>query len=34
MTDLATIVAGFGVGVVVGLTGIGGGALMTPLLAE
>jgi uncharacterized membrane protein YfcA len=30
--DLASIVSGFAVGVVVGLTGIGGGALMTPLL--
>ncbi|HUF94171.1 MAG TPA: sulfite exporter TauE/SafE family protein, partial [Candidatus Limnocylindria bacterium] len=32
MVDLATSAAGFGVGVIVGLTGIGGGALMTPLL--
>ena len=32
MIDAATSAAGFGVGVVVGLTGIGGGALMTPLL--
>jgi uncharacterized protein len=32
MIDLAMSAAGFGVGVVVGLTGIGGGALMTPLL--
>ncbi|BCJ32976.1 UPF0721 transmembrane protein [Actinocatenispora thailandica] len=31
-TDLLLIVAGLGVGVVVGLTGMGGGALMTPLL--
>ena len=30
--DLANVVAGFGVGVVVGLTGVGGGALMTPIL--
>ncbi|GAA1600851.1 hypothetical protein GCM10009679_00630 [Saccharothrix algeriensis] len=30
--DLWVAVAGFGVGVVVGLTGMGGGALMTPLL--
>jgi uncharacterized membrane protein YfcA len=30
--DLATTLSGFGVGVIVGLTGIGGGALMTPLL--
>lgn len=32
MIDFATALSGFGVGVVVGLTGIGGGALMTPLL--
>ena len=32
MIDLAMSAAGFGVGVVVGLTGIGGGALMTPVL--
>lgn len=32
LADFATTLAGFGVGVVVGLTGIGGGALMTPLL--
>jgi hypothetical protein len=30
--DLWVAVAGFGVGIVVGLTGMGGGALMTPLL--
>src|SRR5262245_26122510 len=30
--DLILTFAGFGVGVVVGLTGMGGGALMTPLL--
>ncbi len=30
--DLLLIVAGLGVGVVVGLTGMGGGALMTPML--
>jgi uncharacterized membrane protein YfcA len=30
--DLLLALAGFGVGMVVGLTGIGGGALMTPLL--
>jgi uncharacterized protein len=30
--DLTLAVAGFGVGVVVGLTGMGGGALMTPIL--
>jgi len=32
MNDLLLIVAGLGVGVVVGLTGMGGGALMTPML--
>ena len=30
--DLPATVAGFGVGMIVGLTGIGGGALMTPIL--
>jgi uncharacterized membrane protein YfcA len=30
--DLLTLVSGFATGVVVGLTGIGGGALMTPML--
>jgi uncharacterized protein len=30
--DLANVVAGLGVGVVVGMTGVGGGALMTPIL--
>jgi hypothetical protein len=30
--DLPTTLSGFGVGVIVGLTGIGGGALMTPVL--
>jgi uncharacterized membrane protein YfcA len=30
--DLILTLAGFGVGVIVGLTGMGGGALMTPLL--
>ncbi|GAA2397626.1 UPF0721 transmembrane protein [Catellatospora methionotrophica] len=30
--DLWVAIAGFGVGIVVGLTGMGGGALMTPLL--
>ena len=30
--DLLLTLAGFGVGIVVGLTGMGGGALMTPLL--
>src|SRR5580765_5258143 len=32
LADFATTLAGFGVGVVVGMTGIGGGALMTPVL--
>ena len=32
MHDLAFILAGFVVGLVVGLTGVGGGSLMTPLL--
>lgn len=32
MHDLAFIVAGFAVGLVVGLTGVGGGSLMTPIL--
>jgi uncharacterized protein len=32
MHDLAFVFAGFAVGVVVGLTGVGGGSLMTPLL--
>src|ERR1700677_234691 len=32
MIDLAQSISGFAVGVVVGLTGVGGGALMTPLL--
>ena len=30
--DWISACAGFGVGVVVGLTGVGGGALMTPIL--
>lgn len=30
--ELPNVVSGFGVGVVVGLTGVGGGALMTPIL--
>src|SRR6266480_1757128 len=30
--DVANIVAGFLVGVIVGITGVGGGALMTPIL--
>lgn len=32
MPDIAIIVAGFAVGVIVGLTGVGGGSLMTPIL--
>ena len=32
MVDLAYVFAGFFVGVVVGLTGVGGGSLMTPIL--
>lgn len=32
MTDLAQVVSGFGVGAIVGMTGVGGGSLMTPLL--
>ena len=32
MHDLAFVLAGFLVGLVVGLTGVGGGSLMTPLL--
>ena len=32
MHELAFVVAGFAVGLVVGLTGVGGGSLMTPLL--
>jgi uncharacterized membrane protein YfcA len=31
--SFAYVVAGFGVGILVGLTGVGGGSLMTPLLA-
>src|SRR4030095_14245828 len=30
--DWIAIVSGFGVGAIVGLTGVGGGSLMTPLL--
>jgi uncharacterized membrane protein YfcA len=30
--DLLAVVSGFGVGAIVGLTGVGGGSLMTPLL--
>ena len=32
MHDFAFIFAGFAVGLIVGLTGVGGGSLMTPLL--
>jgi len=32
MIDLAEAASGFGVGAIVGLTGVGGGSLMTPLL--
>ncbi|HVH78365.1 MAG TPA: sulfite exporter TauE/SafE family protein [Stellaceae bacterium] len=32
MIDLAYVASGFGVGLLVGLTGVGGGSLMTPLL--
>jgi uncharacterized protein len=32
MPDIAIIIAGFAVGVIVGLTGVGGGSLMTPIL--
>jgi uncharacterized membrane protein YfcA len=32
MHDLAFVLAGFAVGLVVGLTGVGGGSLMTPIL--
>lgn len=32
MHDFAFILAGFGVGLIVGLTGVGGGSLMTPVL--
>ncbi len=32
MIDVAAIASGFAVGVIVGLTGVGGGSLMTPLL--
>lgn len=30
--ELHNVVAGFGVGLLVGLTGVGGGSLMTPIL--
>jgi uncharacterized membrane protein YfcA len=32
MHDIAFIFAGFAVGLIVGLTGVGGGSLMTPIL--
>ncbi|MGO9361614.1 MAG: hypothetical protein ACLP1D_28695 [Xanthobacteraceae bacterium] len=32
MADQLYIVSGFGVGLLVGMTGVGGGSLMTPLL--
>ncbi len=32
MIDPLYVVSGFGVGVLVGMTGVGGGSLMTPLL--
>ena len=32
MHDIAFILAGFAVGLIIGLTGVGGGALMTPIL--
>ncbi|WP_291010317.1 sulfite exporter TauE/SafE family protein [Hydrogenophaga sp.] len=32
MPDFAIIIAGFAVGLIVGLTGVGGGSLMTPIL--
>ena len=32
MHDLAFVFAGFAVGLIVGLTGVGGGSLMTPIL--
>ncbi|MDZ7936744.1 MAG: sulfite exporter TauE/SafE family protein [Rhodoferax sp.] len=32
MLDLAFVLAGFVVGLIVGLTGVGGGSLMTPIL--
>jgi len=30
--DWIAIVSGFGIGAVIGMTGVGGGSLMTPLL--
>lgn len=32
MNDIFFILAGFAVGLIIGLTGVGGGSLMTPLL--
>jgi uncharacterized membrane protein YfcA len=32
MHEFAFILSGFAVGLIVGLTGVGGGSLMTPLL--
>ena len=32
MHELAFVFAGFAVGLIVGLTGVGGGSLMTPVL--
>jgi uncharacterized membrane protein YfcA len=32
MPDIAIVIAGFAVGLIVGLTGVGGGSLMTPIL--
>jgi uncharacterized membrane protein YfcA len=32
ITDLLYSLAGFGIGLLVGMTGIGGGSLLTPLL--
>ncbi|MFY7871918.1 MAG: TSUP family transporter, partial [Limnohabitans sp.] len=32
MLDFTFVIAGFVVGTIVGLTGVGGGSLMTPLL--
>ncbi|HNE61198.1 MAG TPA: sulfite exporter TauE/SafE family protein, partial [Ottowia sp.] len=32
MPDYAFVFAGFAVGLIVGLTGVGGGSLMTPIL--
>ena len=30
--DWTAIISGFGIGAIVGMTGVGGGSLMTPLL--